>query len=86
MRTLPRAMMCRPWQGSPSEKSSSPAWNSLRTVRAASSCISAEVRFDSSGVLSKTAVRFMRSVLIGESLAVQGVVRLTPAEKGRGTT
>src|ERR1035438_2827964 len=36
MRTLPRTMMCRPEQGSPSEKRSSPAENNFLTVRAAS--------------------------------------------------
>src|ERR1019366_3058884 len=74
MRTLPRAMMCRPWQGSPSEKSNSPVRKSLHVVRAASSCNSAAVRTDSNGVFSRTAGRSIRLVLIGESLAVCNAV------------
>ena len=60
MRILPRAMMCKPLHGSPSEKSSSPALNSLRKERAASCCTSVGERLEKSGVFSRTEARSMR--------------------------
>ena len=66
MRTLPRAMMCSPLHGSPSENINSPVLNSLRTVRAASICSSGCERPESNAVFPRQAKRSVRGALTGK--------------------
>src|SRR5580765_692790 len=59
-------MMCRPLHGSPSEKSNSPAVNSLRTVLAANVFNSVGVRPDKSAVFPRAVARSVRSAVTRE--------------------